>query len=114
MEAAMMSEAWTRVDLSQEQLEQGALARIREECCRWYLAARTPPNAQMVSRAPDARRRDRVSAELYFSPAMARICREAIASYHPVAASGSPAGKVTLLVGSESEPRRRWGTGRRR
>jgi hypothetical protein len=92
-------DAWIRIDLSREQMDEGALVKIREECCRWYLAARTPPGARMLSRAPDVRRQANVSAELYFSPAMAYVCREALASYHPVAATGSPSGRVTLLVG---------------
>jgi hypothetical protein len=37
--------------------------------------------------------------ELHFSPAMALICRDAIAAYHPVAASDSQIGGATLLVG---------------
>jgi hypothetical protein len=40
--------------------------------------------------------------ELYFSPAMALICRDAIAAYHPVVVSDSEIGDATLLVGENS------------
>jgi hypothetical protein len=98
-----MDMRWLRIDLSRQQIAEGALSRIQQECFRWYLAARTPPGAQLLSKASDSRRLKDVAMELYFSPAMARICRDAIAGYHPAVASGSLPGAATLLVGSPPE-----------
>jgi hypothetical protein len=98
-----MNAPWLRIDLSRRQIEEGAVESIRDECFRWYLAARTPRGAQLLSKAPGARRSNNVATELYCSPAMARICREAIAAYHPVKVRGSLSGEATLLVGSSQE-----------
>ena len=69
---------WLRIDLSQRQLEEGAVGRIREECFRWHRAAQTPEDACLLSRMPDPKRRSRVALELYVSPTMGPICRDAI------------------------------------
>ena len=99
----MMETRWSRIDLSPQQIEEGAVNRIREECFRWYMAARTPSDAQLLSKAPSAPRSKHVAIELYFSPTMARICRDAIAAYHPVKTNGSPSGETTVLMGSAPE-----------
>ena len=98
-----METRWSRIDLSPQQIEEGAVNRIREECFRWYMAARTPSHAQLLSKVPSAPRAKHVAIELYLSPTMARVCRDAIAAYHPVRTSESPSGEATLLVGSEPE-----------
>jgi hypothetical protein len=98
-----MDTSWVRIDLSPRQMEEGAVKRIRAECFRWYMAARTPSGAQLLSRPPGAERARQVAVELHFSPRMASICRDAIASYHPVRTKGSPSGEATLLMGSAPE-----------
>ena len=97
-----MTGPWLRVDLSKQQVEEGAVDRIREECFRWYLAARTPAGAQLFSKPPPAHRSKNMAMELHFSPVMALICRDAIAAYHPVVANNSRIGDATLLVGENS------------
>jgi hypothetical protein len=98
-----MDTSWVRIDLSPRQMEEGAVNRIRAECFRWYMAARTPSGAQLLSRPPGAERATQVAVELHFSPRMASICRDAIASYHPVRTKGSPSGEATLIMGSALE-----------
>ncbi len=67
------------------------------------MAAQTPEGACLLSRAPSPKGRSRVALELYVSPAMAPICRDAIDAYHPAGVGSSPSGEVTLLVGSLEE-----------
>ena len=98
-----MDAGWVRIDLSPRQMEEGAVKEIRAECFRWYMAARTPFGAQLLSKPPRAERARQVAVELHFSPAMALICRDAIAAYHPVRTKGSPSGETTLLMGSAQE-----------
>ena len=98
-----MSHPWIRVDLSRRQLEEGAVRRIREECCRWYLAAETPPGAQLFEKRPGSRRPGDVAAELYFTPTMARICHDAITAYHPAGTTDCPGNEARLLVGAPEE-----------
>jgi hypothetical protein len=84
-------------------MEEGAIKQIRAECFRWYMAARTPFGAQLLSKPPKAARASVVAVELHFSPRMASICRDAIAAYHPIRTKGSPSGETTLLMGNAPE-----------
>jgi hypothetical protein len=95
-----MNHPWIRIDLSRQQVEAGAVGRIRDECCRWYLAADTPSGAQLFEKRPGPDRPARVATELYFTPTMARICHEAIAAYHPAGTTDCPTGEASLLIGT--------------
>lgn len=98
-----MKHRWIRVDLSMQQVEDGTVDRIREECCRWYLAAETPRGAQLFETRPGSHRPADVAYELYLTPTMARICHDAIAAYHPAGTTDCPTKKAKLTVGSFEE-----------
>ena len=100
-DAEMVTEdgEWLKINLTEAQVRNRVEDQINKVCFILAMAQRFPPSAKLLSRKLPPGKGRVVFRELYLSPVMANLAREALAQYLPVTTEEPPAeGTATLMT----------------
>ena len=93
---------WLKIELDQHQVMSGISQQIENECAVLWTAAGMPASAALFTRKPDHAAKSRgIFTVLYFSPAMAHLCRGVIAAHFPVTTPRPPRQDTTVIIGGD-------------